>query len=79
MRVGAFLNIFFMRNLEQFREFKLDDQSLFKIKGGGWKDRIITILVNEAWEWSKENLFTRESMEEYGRRMYETGSPGGHK
>lgn len=79
MRVGTILNIYYMKNLEHFEEFKLDDQSLIKIKGGGWKNRIIDILVHELWEWSKENLLTQESMEEYGRRMYETGSPGGHK
>ena len=68
-----------MKNLQNFESVRLDQNATLKIKGNGWKDRILDILVFEVWEWSKKNLFSYEAQARYGRRMVETGSPGGHK
>ena len=68
-----------MYSLQKFEQFKLNSEEAYKVKGSGWKDHFIGILVEEIWAWSKENLFSREAQERYGRRMFETGSPGGHK
>lgn len=68
-----------MSNLQRFKTFELNESETFKIRGSGLKDQLIGILAGEIWEWSKKNLFSQEAREQYGRRMFETGSPGGHK
>lgn len=68
-----------MSNLQRFKNFELNESETFQIRGSGWKDILVDIFVTEVWEWSKENLFSREAQVRYGRRMFETGSPGGHK
>ena len=68
-----------MKNLQKFESARLGKNDILKIKGNDWKDRILDIIVFEVWEWSKENLFSYEAQARYGRRMVETGSPGGHK
>lgn len=70
-----------MNNLQKFREFEINDQQLAQIKGGWIKwvrDFIKSGMHTELWRHTKE-FFSDEEMEKYGRRIYETGSPGGHK
>lgn len=68
-----------MSDLQKFRKFELNESEALNIRGSGWKEILLEILAHEVWEWSKENLFSQEAQERYGRRMFETGSPGGHK
>jgi len=63
-----------MKNLENFGVQELNCTDLIKIQGG-----------NPLWDWVVGEAigavvdFIAYDNEGYGRRMYETGSPGGHK
>lgn len=55
------------------------ENELAKIKGGGIYDWVAGYLFGKAVDWSRKNIFNDEAMYKYGKRMLDTGSPGGHK
>lgn len=68
-----------MNNLQKFKECEIMENELAKIKGGGIYDWVAGYLFGKAVDWSRKNIFNDEAMYKYGKRMLDTGSPGGHK
>ncbi|HLU94863.1 MAG TPA: hypothetical protein VKZ54_12090 [Membranihabitans sp.] len=63
-----------MKKLESFEIVRLDLNETMKIRGNGfWSD----YFWGKVLEYGIKLAF--HDPEQYGRRMYETGSPGGHK
>jgi hypothetical protein len=63
-----------MKNLERFGVQELNAKEIRETEGGGL---LYDWLVGEAIDAVVD--FIGYDNEGYGRRMYETGSPGGHK
>lgn len=64
-----------MKSLKEFESLELNNSDLTKIQGGGniFTDWLIGEAIGAVVD------FIAYDNEGYGRRMYETGSPGGHK
>ena len=63
-----------MKNLKKFEVQDLNFQEIKEINGGGLIDWVVGGLVYDALKW-----VITENNYEYGKRIYETGSPGGAK
>ncbi|OED40122.1 hypothetical protein AB832_03710 [Flavobacteriaceae bacterium (ex Bugula neritina AB1)] len=68
-------------NLENFKTKELNVDELKRVNGGGFwdqvKDGVVGYAVDTAIEFTLWAI--SENNETYGRRMMESGSPGGHK
>lgn len=68
-----------MKKLDEFKNYKLDKKMILQVKGGLFKEILLDKILKETWKLARTYIFNEEEMEKYGRRMMETGSPGGHK
>jgi len=68
-----------MKKLDEIKNYKLVKKMILQVKGGLFKEILLDKILKETWKLARTYISNEEEMEKYGRRMMETGSPGGHK